>query len=264
MAEDSKQAFDPEATVAQPSPAAAPDPDATITQPIAALADADPEATVTGPLVKSEPDPEATDRRPAFDPEATDRRPAFDPEATVKAAPRPGRVRSNPFAPKAPPETIQANLSSLGGLNPLVAMANPILAAVPQIRRTLKHADPASLLATLRDQIEALEMSAISAEIPDDTVSAAVYALCALLDESAASTPWGGAWIENGLLQAIRGESGGAEGFFEQLERIEIDPEKHADLLEFLYVCLILGFEGRYRGSEGGRAGLAEVKERLY
>ena len=264
MAEDSKQAFDPEATVAQPSPAAAPDPDATITRPIAALADADPEATVTGPLVKSEPDPEATDRRPAFDPEATDRRPAFDPEATVKAAPRPGRVRSNPFAPKAPPETIQANLSSLGGLNPLVAMANPILAAVPQIRRTLKHADPASLLATLRDQIEALEMSAISAEIPDDTVSAAVYALCALLDESAASTPWGGAWIENGLLQAIRGESGGAEGFFEQLERIEIDPEKHADLLEFLYVCLALGFEGRYRSGEGGRAGLAEVKERLY
>ena len=64
------------------------------------------------------------------------------------------RLAPNPFAPKSPPETIQANLSSLGGVNPLVAMANPILAAVPQIRRTLRHPDPAALRASLRDQIE--------------------------------------------------------------------------------------------------------------
>lgn len=234
MAEKSKQAYDPDATVAQP-------------------------------LARTD-DPEATDRRPAFDPEATvnpAERATLDPEATVRI-PGSVKIRLNPFAPKSPPETLQANLATLGGVNPLVAMANPILAAVPQIRRALKHPDPAGLQANLKDQIESLEMSAVSAEIPDDTVSAAVYALCALLDESAAATPWGREWQEKGLLQAMRGETGGAEGFFAQLERVAAEPEKNADLLEFLYVCLALGFEGRYRAAADGRQQLDQVKDRLY
>ncbi len=272
MAEESKQAFDPEATVAQPIKVAEPDPEATVAQPVK-LADpeatvtepvnlVDPEATVSGPILKA--DPEATDRIPVFDPDATDRRPAFDPEATVRRASERGKLRANPFAPKSPPETIQANLSSLGGVNPLVAMANPILAAVPQIRRTLRHPDPAALMASLRDQIESLELSAASGEIADDTLNAAVYALCALLDESAAATPWGQKWTEHGLLHALRGESGGAEGFFTQLDLISAEPDKNADLLEFFYICLALGFEGRYGGAQGDKPALQQVKDRLY
>ena len=274
MVEESKKAFDPEATVAQPVKVAdaGVDPEATVAQPIK-LADpeatvtqpatlADPEATVSGPILKG--DPEATDRIPVFDPDATDRRPAYDPEATVRRASARGKPRVNPFAPKSPPETIQANLSSLGGVNPLVAMANPILAAVPQIRRTLRHPDPQALMASLRDQIESLELSALSGEIADDTLSVAVYALCALLDESAAATPWGQKWIERGLLHALHGESGGADGFFTQLDRILAEPEKNADLLEFFYICLALGFEGRYRGTDGDRLALQQVKDRLY
>jgi len=260
MAEETKQAFDPEATVVQPVKVAdAADPDATVSQPIDV---ADPEATVTQPAILA--NPEATDRIPVFDPDATDRRPAFDPESTIRRIPDPGKSRRNPFAPKSPPQTIQANLSSLGGVNPLVAMANPILAAVPQIRRTLKHPDPAALLASLRDQIESLELNAISGEIADDTVSSAVYALCALLDESAAATPWGQTWIDQGLLHALRGESGGAEGFFAELERSSADPEKNADLLELFYICLALGFEGRYGGAEGDKQALEQARNQLY
>jgi type VI secretion system protein ImpK len=249
MAEESKN-FDPEATVAQPL--AALDPDATVTQPLAAL------------------DPEATDLHTVFDPDATlnpVERASLDPEATVRI-PSPGRIRRNPFAPKSPPETIHANLSALGGLNALIAMANPILGAVPQIRRALKHPDPAGLRAKLRDQIESLQTSAMSAEITDATVDAAVYALCALLDESAAATPWGVSWAENGLLKEMRGETGGGEGFFKLLDRItaEQSPESEgsADLLEFLYICLALGFEGRYRNAEGGREALNQIRSELY
>ena len=243
------------------------DPEATVTQPLAAL---DPEATITQPLAAPEPDAEATDRRPVFDPEATVNpveRASLDPEATVRI-PSPGKIRNNPFAPKSSPESLQANLSSLGGLNPLVAMANPILGAVPQIRRTLRHPDPAMLRANLRDQIEALQTSAMSADIPDATVAIAVYALCALLDESAAATPWGVSWVENGLLKEVLGESGGSEGFFERLDRAMADyspeDEGRADLLEFFYICLALGFEGRYRNAEDGRRALDQVRSSLY
>jgi type VI secretion system protein ImpK len=260
MAEESKQAFDPDATVAQPLAGA--DPEATVRLP---PGEADPDATLTGPLAKIA-DPEATDLRAGFDPDATVNpveRTKLDPEATVRAV-HALKPRSNPFAPRSLPESIQANLASLGGVNPLVAMANPILAAVPQIRRSLKHPDAAGLKASLRDQIESFEMSAASAEVSDETVSAAVYALCALLDESAAATPWGTDWTGNGLLHALRGEAGGADGFFAVLDKFAADPDKHAELLEFLYICLALGFEGRYRDAAGGRAALDEINERLY
>lgn len=241
------------------------DPEATVTQPLAAL---DPDATVSQPLTAL--DPEATGKNPAFDPEATvnpAERLSVDPEATVRI-PSPGKIRSNPFAPKSAPESLQANLSTLGGLNPLVAMANPILGAVPQIRRALKHPDPAMLRENLRDQIESLQASAMSAEIPDATVEVAVYALCALLDESAAATPWGVSWAENGLLKELRGESGGGEGFFKLLDQAfagqSPENEGNADLLEFFYICLALGFEGRYRNAEGGRQALEQVSNGLY
>ena len=70
MAEESKQKFDPDATVAQPGAGANPgaDPDATVLLPAAEL---DPEATFTGPAAKKSSDVEASDRRPVFDPDAT-------------------------------------------------------------------------------------------------------------------------------------------------------------------------------------------------
>ena len=269
MAEESKQKFDPDATVAQPGAGANPgaDPDATVSLPAAEL---DPEATFAGPAAKKSFDVEATDRRPVFDPDATvnpAERLNLDPDATVRV-PSPGRIRWNPFAPKSTPETIHANLATLGGLNALIALANPILGAVPQIRRTLKHPDPAGLRANLRDQIESLQTSGSFAGVSDEALQSATYALCALLDESAAATPWGGDWTENGLLKEVCGESGGGEGFFTRLQRISTAPDPTdadtADLLEFYDVCLALGFEGRHRKAEGGRQALLDVRSNLY
>jgi type VI secretion system protein ImpK len=62
----------------------------------------------------------------------------------------------------------------------------------------------------------------------------------------------------------LRGESGGAQGFFAQLERISAEPEKNADLLEFFYICLALGFEGKYRQAPDGRQALAELRGKLH
>ncbi|MEW6690901.1 MAG: type IVB secretion system protein IcmH/DotU, partial [Pseudomonadota bacterium] len=237
MAEEAKQPFDPDATVRQPT------------------------AAITT-------DPEDTVRGPVFDPDATvnpaARATLEDPEATIRI-PSPGkRAKKNPFAPHALPESLQANLAALGGVNPLIALANPLLGAVPQIRRALKHPDPARLRERLREQIEALETAAMSADIPDKANYVAVYALCALLDESAASTPWGRDWIENGLLRELRDATDGGEGFFRQLESLEADPDGNADLIELFYVCMALGFEGRYRGAADGRHELERLRGRVY
>jgi type VI secretion system protein ImpK len=185
-----------------------------------------------------------------------------DADATV-VLPTPGRKRSQ-YAPSLDRQAAAADLAKLGGLNPLIEAANPLLAAVPQIRHALRHPDPAGLRARLREQIDGFERSARAAGVAEDRLFVARYALCALLDDSAAATPWGRDWGSQGLLAELHGEASGAEKFFTLLEQMIGDPAKYLELLEFFYVCLALGFEGKYRGGEGGRQALAQTRTRLY
>ncbi len=247
------------------APVPAFDPDATLSGPI--VPD-DPDATVSGPLAeilkKDDADPEITIKPlpKADDPDATYSGPLFDPDATV-SSPGPRR-RKNPFQPKALPEALQANLAALGGLNPLVAFANPILSAVPQLRAAESHPDPARLKETLQDLVEAFEAGAGNAGTSDEVLEASVYALCCLADDAAASTAWGSDWEKSGLLKVMRDETGGGAEFFELLKAMQEKPAADADLLELLYICLALGFEGRYRGTEGGIEELGRIRAALH
>lgn len=187
---------------------------------------------------------------------------AEDADATV-VLPTPGRKRTSAFAPALERSAATADLSALGGLNPLVEAANPILAAVPQIRQALRHPDPAGLRERLREQIDGFERSALAAQIPEPRMTTARYALCALLDDSAGATPWGRDWAASGLLAEMHpGES--AERFFQLIDELSATPEANKELLEFLYVCLALGYEGKYRNAEGGRQALAQIRTRLF
>ena len=215
----------------------------------------DPEATVRIPA--AEPDPEATLRGPVFDPDATASRAPAD---AAIAIPSPGR-RRNPFAPRSTRDAAQAKLTELGGLNPLVAAANSILGAVPQMGQTLRHPNALLLRKTLRNQVEAFERNARAAGEAEETVTVATYALCALVDETAARTPWGGDWVEQGLLRELRDESGAGERFLALLERMLEDPAGYRDLIELFYVCLVLGFEGRHAQGDGER--MARVRDKL-
>jgi type VI secretion system protein ImpK len=183
-----------------------------------------------------------------------------DAEATV-VLPTPGRKRSA-FAPAIERHAAAADIAALGGLNALIEAANPILAAVPQIRHALRHPDPSALRARLREQIDAFERSALAAGICHDTMQTARFALCALLDDSAAATPWGRNWAS--LVGEIDGQANGADKFFSVLGQLLTQRARQGELLEFFYVCLALGFEGRYRSGEGGRQALAQARTRLY
>ena len=247
MTEKRDPPFDPDATL-KPQPPAF-DPDATLKPQPPAF---DPDTTL-------QPVP------PEFDPDITVNSPLamFDPEATVGITSK-KRRRANPFAPKALPEALQANLAALGGINPLVAFANPVFGVMPEIRAAQTHPDPELLKETLQDLIEAFEAGASAAGLGVDTVEAAVYALCCLADDSAAATPWGENWPATGLLQRMRGETRGGEEFFGLLEEVSKYPERNSDLLEFFYICLALGFEGRYRQVGNAKADLDKFRAGLH
>jgi type VI secretion system protein ImpK len=66
------------------------------------------------------------------------------------------------------------------------------------------------------------------------------------------------------LLVALHREAWGGEKFFEMLDRISQDPTRHIDLMELQYLCIALGFEGKYKVLERGHARLADAQQELY
>ena len=155
---------------------------------------------------------------------------------------------------------------SAAGLNPLVQAASPLLILMGRLRSSLSHADVASLRRQSLEQVREFEERARAAGVAQETVLAARYALCSAVDEAVLSTPWGNQsqWGENTLLVTLHREAWGGEKFFDMLQRISADPARHIDLMELQYVCLALGFVGKFQVAERGQARLAEVQTDLF
>ena len=153
----------------------------------------------------------------------------------------------------------------ISGANPLVTAANPLLNLIPQLRATVQVPDPGRVRDFLVGEIQAFESRAGSAGIPNETILGARYCLCTALDETAAQTPWGssGVWSRHGLLVTFHNETWGGEKFFQLLARLAQSPQQHGQLLELMYYCLALGFEGRFRIVDNGRTQLETLKQRL-
>ena len=149
--------------------------------------------------------------------------------------------------------------------NVLVAAANPLINAIPQIRHSVSHDDPARLRQQLIDQIRHFELSCQQSGLSYEVIIGARYCLCTALDEAAALTPWGsrGVWTSKGLLVTFHNETWGGEKFFQLLAKLSQNPRQHILLLELIYFCLLLGFEGRYRVLDNGRSQLETIKQRL-
>ncbi|TFW27720.1 type IVB secretion system protein IcmH/DotU [Massilia horti] len=163
------------------------------------------------------------------------------------------------------PDASLAELQAFAGLNPLVACASGLLAALATIRASITHPDPAGLRPKLLQQIQQFESGARSRGVAAETVLIARYALATMADETVAGTPWGGTaeWVRNSLLVTLHKETWGGEKFFHLLNRLAEDPARNIDLLELLYVCLCLGFAGRYRVVDNGAAQLDALRERV-
>lgn len=140
-----------------------------------------------------------------------------------------------------------------------------MLCTAPRIRTMASHPNPASLKDALADGLRKFEQQARQSGVANDQVIAARYVLCTFLDESAASTPWGGsgAWSAHSLLVQFHNEGWGGEKVFQLMSKLAENIPGNRALLELMYVVLALGFEGRYRVLDNGRMQLDSVRQRL-
>jgi type VI secretion system protein ImpK len=180
-------------------------------------------------------------------------------ETTVGARPVP--------APGEPENLSGALREMLGqGLNPLVRAASPLLLLAGRLRQSPAHADVAGLRRQVVDEIRRFEARARASGAAPEVVMAGRYVLCATVDEAVLSTPWGGhsEWAQQSLLVALHREAWGGQKFFEMLDRISAQADRHIDLIELQYLCLSVGFAGKYRVADRGAAQLADVQQSLY
>lgn len=188
----------------------------------------------------------------------------------TRIAPPASRVieetRSSPPPARAP---LRAELGDFlsGVANPLVRAANPLLLLTVQLRHSVSPpADVNRLREQTVAQVRSFERYAQDAGINTQTVMAARYVLCTMLDEAVNNAPWGdlSGWAQKTLLVSFHGEAYGGAKFFQILDRLSVDFSRHLDLIEMMYICLALGFGGRYLVEPGGLARLADIQDDLY
>ncbi|MBI5615194.1 MAG: type VI secretion system protein TssL, partial [Gammaproteobacteria bacterium] len=181
------------------------------------------------------------------------------------AAPLAGRAPAAGGGAPAPDRGVAVTLRG-SGLNPLLDAATSLFSLARQLHNTMRHPDPAGLRAQMAKGIAGFDANAREAGIAAETVVTARYALCTLLDEVVLTTPWGGEsqWSRSSLLSEFHKETWGGEKFFAALERTLKEPGRHLQLIEFFYVCMCLGLEGKYRVLDRGRDQLGAVIEHTY
>jgi len=180
------------------------------------------------------------------------------------AAPAPPGPGPRPPAELSPAPT--GPVLERAGVNPLETAAGPLLALASRLRRAHTHPDPEALRNQLIGEVRAFEARARASGLKPETVLSARYVLCTVLDEAVLNTPWGNAslWRTHSLLSTFHNDVRGGEKFFVLLKEAAQEPAANLGLLELMYTCLALGFEGRYRVIERGAEQLEELRARLF
>jgi len=151
------------------------------------------------------------------------------------------------------------------GMNELVAIATPLFSLISRIRNRAQHLDPEKLRQAVVAEVRRFEETALKAGVEPKNIKVARYALCATLDDVVLNTPWGdqSSWGLHSMVATFHRETVGGDRFYDLLSRLEQDPGGNIDLLEFMYICLSLGFEGRLRVDPTGGTRHQEVRTSL-
>ncbi|MEP4196389.1 MAG: type IVB secretion system protein IcmH/DotU [Aliishimia sp.] len=209
------------------------------------------------------PQPQAA---PAQDPFGTPQN-QTQPHAHVPAQQQNYGVPSPSVSPSAT-STEPTVEQGMTGMNRINAAAATLFSLVSRIRNRAQHMDPEKLRRSVVAEVRAFENRALQSGIEAQEVKIARYSICATLDDVVLNTPWGGQsiWAQQSMVGTFHKETVGGDRFYDLLARLEKEPGKNIDLLEFLYMCLSLGFEGRLRVEQNGsdkhlqiRAGLARI-----
>lgn len=140
------------------------------------------------------------------------------------------------------PETSAASLPDLCG---------DLLAFAMSLRRSSDPGDAEALRQRIDEQFRALESKARQSDVPQEDVQQAKYAIAAFIDEMILTSNWGlkDSWADRPLQLTYFNDFSAGEEFYNKVEALRA--AKKNSVLEVYYLCLALGFRGKYVDLQG-------------
>jgi type VI secretion system protein ImpK len=141
-----------------------------------------------------------------------------------------------------PPSTVTPALSDLCG---------DLLAFALQLKRSSDPGDAEIMRQKIDEQFRALETKARQADVPQEDVQQAKYAIAAFIDEMILTSSWAikESWADKPLQLAYFNDFSAGEEFYNKIDTLR--GAKRNAVLEVYYLCLALGFRGKYVDLQG-------------
>lgn len=121
-----------------------------------------------------------------------------------------------------------------------------------QLRKTHEYGDQEILRKRVHELLDKAEREAKDAGFSDEDIQMVIFALVALLDETIIASEWSqkDAWLAKPLQLELFDRFDAGEEFFVRLEKLRQRPQYDKGVLEIYYLCMTLGFKGKYQFQE--------------
>lgn len=131
----------------------------------------------------------------------------------------------------------------------LVEACEPLFLLMNRIQTPAASVDVAAMRTSLQEGIAQMEKTAKSLNYGAEEIELARYALIVAFDEIILCSAWEGKeeWSHEPMQLTCFGDNTGGIAFFEKLEMVRAKREESPELLEIYFLCMALGFKGKYR-----------------
>ncbi|GJM44549.1 MAG: hypothetical protein DHS20C21_13910 [Gemmatimonadota bacterium] len=146
-------------------------------------------------------------------------------------------------------------------------LASSLFSLTLSLRASSGYGSEPELRAKIGEYLDRIDQQGQRVGIPREDLEAAKFPLVAFIDETILNSNWEGRelWRERPLQLDRYGETVAGERFFERLDKLRAQGSAKAELMEIYYLCLALGFEGKYKilGKDKLRALVEDVRRDL-
>lgn len=131
----------------------------------------------------------------------------------------------------------------------IIDLCKDVVSIVYKMRQTKELSDPVNLRNHILQYLSRFKSNCKIAGYSDIAVNDALYAIVSLIDETVLSIPGDCrcVWLINPLQLHLFNNVIAGEEFYSRLDKLFVSPQQNTDILKIYYLCLSLGFEGKYK-----------------
>lgn len=149
--------------------------------------------------------------------------------------------------------------------NPFITASTPLFEAILEIDKNGLNSKVDEIRDEFISRINSFNEKCVENKLENMEVLVARYILCTFIDEKLnEKLSDNDNWFNRSLLSIFHNETYGGENFFHLLDKFLKTPAKYINILELMYICLSLGFLGRYRVINKGEMEINSIKDGLY